>query len=290
MILLLGASGYVGSAFSELLTRQGVPFHKASRSTIDYTNNNSLRRLINDIQPTFLINAAGYTGKPNVDACEIHKTDCLLGNSILPGIVRKACEEFGLPWGHVSSGCIFNGTRQDGGGFTEKDEPNFCFRSNHCSFYSGCKALGEEVLVDASQVYIWRLRIPFNHIDSPRNYLSKLQNYQILLEATNSISHLDDFVWACWQSWERKIPFGIYNVTNPGAVTTKQVTDLIRKELRPKRNFEFFTSEEEFMTKAAKTPRSNCVLDTSKLTNANICLRTAEEAILSSLRSWKVFQ
>ena len=32
-------------------------------------------RLIRETKPTFLINAAGYTGKPNVDACEKHKAD-----------------------------------------------------------------------------------------------------------------------------------------------------------------------------------------------------------------------
>ncbi len=38
----------------------------------------------------------------------------------------------------------------DGGGFREDDAPNFSFRTNHCSFYSGTKALGEEVLAGAA--------------------------------------------------------------------------------------------------------------------------------------------
>ena len=45
---------------------------------------------------------------------------------------------------------------------TEDDDPNFSFRSPPCSFYSGSKALGEEVLEGAENCYIWRLRIPFN--------------------------------------------------------------------------------------------------------------------------------
>ena len=43
-----------------------------SRSVIDYTNLDELRSLLNDVKPRFLINAAGYTGKPNVDACELN--------------------------------------------------------------------------------------------------------------------------------------------------------------------------------------------------------------------------
>jgi dTDP-4-dehydrorhamnose reductase len=83
---------------------------------------------------------------PNVDACESAKYESLHGNAVLPGIIREVCEDLKIPWGHVSSGCIYSGRRADGEGWTEDDEPNFSFRSPPCSFYSGTKALGEEVL------------------------------------------------------------------------------------------------------------------------------------------------
>jgi dTDP-4-dehydrorhamnose reductase len=110
--------------------------------------------------------------------------------------------------------------------------------------------------------------------------------YQRLLEAENSISQLDDFVSACWQTWMLRAPFGIYNVTNTGHVTTRQVVDMIQKRLAPKQTFEFFSSEEEFMTKAAKTPRSNCVMDNSKLLSAGVKISDVESAIDRSLANW----
>ncbi len=117
----------------------------------------------------------------------------------------------------------------DGRGFTEEDPPNFSFRQDNCSFYSGTKALGEEVLADAEQCYIWRLRIPFSHVDSPRNYLSKVMRYDTLLEAENSLSNLPEFVAAAIDCFEKQIPFGTYNLTNPGSVTTSEVVELIQK-------------------------------------------------------------
>ena len=233
-----------------------------------------------------MINSAGYTGKPNVDACENHKADTLLGNAVLPGIIREVCEDVDLPWGHVSSGCIYTGRRPDGKAFTEVDLPNFTFRTNNCSFYSGTKVLGEEVLEGAENCYIWRLRIPFNHIDAPRNYLTKLINYEYLLDAENSISHLNDFVTACIASWQKRIPSGIYNMTNPGSMTTREIVELIKKYLLPNRSFKFFKNEEEFMQKAVKTPRSSCVLDSSKITQSGIELRSVEGAIIESLNKW----
>ncbi len=184
-------------------------------------------------------------------------------------------------------GCIFTGRRSDGAGFTEEDDANFSFRTNNCSFYSGTKALGEEILKDAKDCYIWRLRIPFNEIDSSRNYLSKVMRYNRLLAAENSLSQLDEFVRATWECWEKRVPFGIYNVTNPGSVTTQEVVELIKKSGVSDKEFSFFDNEDEFMHIAAKTPRSNCVLDTTKLQDAGIQMTEVHEAVETALKNWK---
>jgi dTDP-4-dehydrorhamnose reductase len=286
-IWILGASGYVGSAYQRLLEARGIPFRALPRHELDYYNLPALTAALREAKPAFLVNCAGYTGKPNVDACELHKTECLLGNAILPGVLRQACEATGTPWGHISSGCIFTGRRADGAGFRETDPPNFSFRTNNCSFYSGTKALGEEVLAGDENCFIWRLRIPFNEVDSPRNYLTKLMRYDRLLEAENSLSQLDEFVRATWECWEKRVPFGIYNVTNPGAVTTHQVVELIQKSGVSNKDFQFFTDEVDFMQKAAKTPRSNCVLDSSKLLASGIVMSHVQDAIARALKHWK---
>jgi len=287
MILLLGGSGYVGQAYQRLLTRKNLPFRNLARRDVDYTRPEVLTPFLRELRPEFVVNAAGYTGKPNVDACELHRADCLDGNAVLPGRIAQACTAAGIPWGHVSSGCIYSGARPDGTGFREDDVPNFSFRTNHCSFYSGTKALGEEVLAGTPSVYLWRLRIPFNEVDSPRNYLTKLMRYDSLLEAANSISQLDEFVAGTFACWEKRVPFGTYNVTNPGHVTTREVVDLIRKSGVCTKQFKFFANEDEFMHKAAKTPRSNCVMDSSKLASVGIHLTEVHEAVTSALRNWR---
>jgi dTDP-4-dehydrorhamnose reductase len=286
MIYLLGGSGYVGAAYQALLQRKGIPFRNLRRANFDYTNTSALTELLRTEKPDFLINAAGYTGKPNVDACELHKTECLFGNAVLPGRIAEACTTAGVPWGHVSSGCIYTGARPDGSGFTETDIPNFSFRTNNCSFYSGTKALGEEVLADRNDVYVWRLRIPFDHREGPRNYLTKMMRYQRLLDAANSISQLHEFVAATFACWEKHVPFGTYNVTNPGQVTTREVVDLILASGVCPKEYSFFTDEAEFMRTAAKTPRSNCVMDSSKLQATGIKMTEVHEAVARDLSNW----
>ena len=286
MFLILGGNGYVGGAFQKYLQQKNIPFEVISRSDVNYADEKSLLQLIRSRRPEFLINAAGYTGRPNVDACEVHRTECLQGNAVLPGVVKSACEQSNLPWGHVSSGCIFTGANPDGTGFSELDTPNFSFRHNNCSFYSGCKALGEELLADASECYIWRLRIPFNEIDGPRNYISKMMRYDCLLQATNSLSQLDEFAAACVTCWLNRVPFGTYNLTNPGTVTTKDVVAMIKRHGLTSKEFRFFDSEDQFMQQAAKTPRSNCILDTSKAERLELPMRPVAEALEIAMQQW----
>jgi dTDP-4-dehydrorhamnose reductase len=313
MIVLLGGTGYIGRQFAVSLRQQGLPFVAPSRPETDYTRFDALLDFLRRTKPDFLINAAGYTGKPNVDACEQNQADTLRGNALFPATVAHVCATLGVPWGHVSSGCIFSGAkvevegspgverdlaqprlqsllRKNRGafhGFTEEDEPNFSFRRPPCSFYSGSKALGEEAIQGTGQTYIWRLRIPFDQLDDPRNYLSKLQNYPKVYDNVNSLSHRADFVAACLELWRRRAPFGIYNVTNPGFVTSRQVVEMIEKAFKPARPFQFWSSDEEFYRVAAKTPRSNCILDVGKLLAAGAPMRPVEDALADALRYWR---
>src|SRR5437868_7000213 len=77
MIVLLGASGYIGQAFAQALAKGKQPFRTLARKELDYTRYDVLLEFLRETRPSFLINAAGYTGKPNVDACELAKADTL---------------------------------------------------------------------------------------------------------------------------------------------------------------------------------------------------------------------
>ncbi len=303
----------MGQAFAKELQRRKKEFVPLSRKQVDYTRFDSLLEFLKSKKPEFVVNAAGYTGKPNVDACELAKADTLAGNTLLPQTIAQACAAAGIPWGHVSSGCIFSGAKivENGAtkteknmtqpvphavvektpekirGFTETDAPNFSFRDGPCSFYSGTKALAEEAIAGVGQSYIWRLRIPFDEFDNARNYLSKVQRYSKVYDNVNSVSHRADFVRACLDLWEKHTPFGVYNVTNQGFVTTRQVVALIEKILKPNRKFEFWKDDNEFYKQAAKTPRSNCVMDVSKLLATGVKMRDVNEALEDSLKNWK---
>ena len=172
MILVIGGSGYIGSSIVEYLDQCAIPYNAPSRVELDCYNPFELFDFI-DSKFDFIINAAGYTGKPNVSACEKDKYECYRANVILPEVLHQVTSVAEIPWGHISSGCIFNGYKEQ---YQEDSIPNFVFETNNCSWYSGTKAHGERTA--GSNSYIWRIRMPFSVRENPRNYIDKLLSYE----------------------------------------------------------------------------------------------------------------
>ena len=291
MILLIGGTGYIGVKFQEVLSDRELEFRNLSRKDFDYYNFNKLSQLLTWNPPKFVINVAGFTGKPNVDQCEVEKSGTIVGNVLLPQIIGQACDMNDIPFVHISSGCIYSGDKgKDANGdiigFTEEDEPNFTYDKPPCSFYSGSKAMGETIVSKFEKSYICRLRIAFDEFDSKRNYLSKIQRYDKVYDAVNSISHRREFVEACIDLALNKCEYGIYNLTNGGYVTTKQVVELMQEKLDLDKEFEYWANDSDFYSEGAATPRSNCVLDNSKILNAGINMRHCMDAVEESLDNW----
>jgi dTDP-4-dehydrorhamnose reductase len=312
LILLLGATGYIGQAFARELRLRHASFIPLTRSAVDYTCFEQLFDYVRKMKPEFVINAAGFMGKPNVDACESAREDTLWGNTLLPQTVARVCLMTNTPWAHISSGSIYSGAKlvdssgtrvmrnlnepemrclfelnpQLFHGFSERDEPNFTFRHGPCNFYSGTKALAEEAVAKLGQNYIWRLQNPFNEVDKLPNLLAKLQRYSKIYDHVSSFSQLDESVGACLDLWERHAPYGIYNVANPGAATTSQIVTMMQCILKLDRNFEFWKDDEEFYRDGAKVPRANSILDVSKLLSVGIRMRPVHNALQDSLERW----
>jgi UDP-glucose 4,6-dehydratase len=316
MILLLGATGYLGRAFADELRRRGCNYIPLSRQTFDYTNRDLLFWYVRKTRPELVINAASYSGRPNVDACETSRPEAFRTNTLLPQTVARVCLMTNTVWAHLSTGCVYSGAKvfqkgklrierdlnrpelrqlfdahpEDFLGFSEVDEPNFTFRHRFFNYYSGTKAMAEEALGDCGPGYVWRLLLPFNERNEPCNFLSRLQQYARIYDHLTSLSHLEDCVRACLDLWERRTPFGTYNVVNPGVVTTRQVVEMIGRTIKPDSRFEFWADDQEFYESGANALRSNCILDVTKAAHAGVQIRRVEEAIEDALGHWWPFE
>lgn len=239
MITLIG-HGYVGEQIAKELSKQQLAYHWIKHS--DSVPSNTMT----------IINAAGYTGSPNVDACEINKQATIQGNVIYPVQLEESNPT--TPIVHISSGCVYTGYTENG--WLEDDAPNFDFDNG--SFYSGSKALGQEMLTPyMDKSYLLRIRMPFGDTHHPKNFLTKMIKYEKLISYDNSLSYLPDVAAVAVHFAKVRPPPGIYNVSNPGHSNAEEIVRMmgISKE---------FFSVEEF-NKAVVSPRSNCILNTDKL-------------------------
>lgn len=287
MIILFGSTGYIGSEFKKQLNTLNIPilcWKNTSNTTFK-----DLERWYESVGypiVDLVINAAGYIGVPNVDVAEYKKEELIFGNVVWPTMLTDWCMMNEIPLGHISSGCIYTGKKENGEGFSEEDEPNFNLKYNNSSFYSGTKSLCEGIVSKWEKSYIWRLRMPFEETDNNRNYLSKLLKYETLLNCENSITNKNEFVTCCIESFKKKIPYGKYNIINSGSVTTEFIVNVFKKTICKNKNFKII-DESEFYKNKNLTPRSSCVLSNKKLLSTGIKIRNVEDAVEYCLENWK---
>lgn len=257
---IIGKNGWIAGMLIKLLEKQEKTFFLSESRT---ENRESLLQEIEQFKPTHVINAAGVTGRPNVDWCEDHKHETIRSNVIGTLNVADICAQKNIHHLLFATGCIYEYDSEHpigGPGFLETDTPNF-----HGSFYSHTKAMVEELLHLYPTTCVLRLRMPISDDLSPRNFITKILNYKKIVNVPNSMSILYDLLPISLIMSERGLT-GIYNFCNPGAISHNEILDMYRKYICPEFTYENFSIEEQ--NKILKAKRSNNTLDHHKLTNA----------------------
>ena len=269
-ILILG-KGFIGNYMYEYFTKF-FDTYIINKAQVDYTDRETLTKYINSTGPyEFIINACGYTGKPNVDACEDDKDNVWLYNVITPVNIQKVCKDTGHKLIHISSGCIYDGYEKH---FTETDEPNFGLASKYSSWYSKTKHAAEMMLKDRD-VYTLRVRMPYCRLNTSRNYLMKLIKYDRLIDQKNSMTCVEDFIEFVLLFMldiidNKEISYGIYNVVNPDPMRTHEIVELLEQYEIGNDNWSYVPME-EFKT-MVKANRSNCILNSDKINDLELTL------------------
>lgn len=277
-LMILGSGGYIGSALVSECIRRGIRFTTLERC--EYRSYENIRRSLEYHKPELVVNCAAYVDKRGVDYNEDDKYQTINANTLLPMMLADLCQ---MPLMHFSTGCFYQGDNL-GKGWLETDEPTVPCEKK-CGLYVMSKFIAEHEVRKKPNHYIIRIRLPFDHINHPRNLLTKLQQFDIVVDETQSLTHRFDAVNAVLDMWDRRVPFGTYHLTNPGGISYKRVCGLLgRGWLKENHNF---IPPDKFDAKYARTTKSRCVLNTEKLAATGIRVRPVEEAIVDAIRNWK---
>ncbi|MDP2928254.1 MAG: sugar nucleotide-binding protein [Candidatus Omnitrophota bacterium] len=236
-------------------------------------------KLIRKYNPKIIINCIGITGRQNVDDCELEKDATLLANSFVPVILAEICLRSNIKLVHISSGCIFNYDYKKNKPIKENSQDYF-FRL----FYSRSKIYADrplEALARNYNILIARIRIPLLNSKHPKNVLDKLIKYKKVIDITNSVTYVPDFVRAI-KHLIKIDARGVYNVVNKGGLRYPKLMQVYQKYV-PEFKFKVIT------LKKLGLVRTNLILSTNNLEKSGFKVRNInsvlEECVKEYLKS-----
>lgn len=105
-LLITGATGTLGRAFSRLCEERALPHCLTSREELDIVDPRSVKRAIEKHRPWAVINGAGFV---RVADAEYERGACNKANATGPANLAAACAEAGIPLVTFSSDLVFDG-------------------------------------------------------------------------------------------------------------------------------------------------------------------------------------
>ena len=117
-ILVLGKSGQVGWELQRTLAPLGNVI-AVGRQEMDLADSDKLVRLVADLKPSLIFNAAAYTA---VDRAESEPHLARAINAVAPGVLAEAADKVGAWLIHFSTDYVFDGAQRRP--YLETDAPN----------------------------------------------------------------------------------------------------------------------------------------------------------------------
>ncbi len=136
-ILLTGKNGQVGYDLHGLLPRVGEVV-ALDRRHLDLSQPDEIRRVIREIRPNLIVNAAAYTA---VDPAEKEESLAKAINARAPAIIAEEAKRIGAAVVHYSTDYVFDGTKNSP--YRETD------RTNPLNAYGRTKLAGEQAIRDS---------------------------------------------------------------------------------------------------------------------------------------------
>ena len=206
-VLLIGASGMLGTALKEQLNNEHYLLLTPSHKELDITNQMMVDNYFVKNTPDYVINCAAYT---NVDKAEKEKKKCCFINTIGASNVTKACKKINSTLFHISTEYVFDGTKKTP--YITSDIPN------PVNYYGFTKSLAETLVKDYYKSFIIRTSWLYdNYGHGFPNKIINLANthseINVVYDQIGSPTYVKDLAIAIAKLMQSK-DYGIYHITN----------------------------------------------------------------------------
>ena len=161
-ILVFGRNGQLAHDLQIAARGRALSLTALGRNDIDICDRDAILRAIDQLKPQALINAAAYT---NVDGAESEGEMAFRLNENAPRAMAEAAQQARLPFIHVSTDQVFDGTKSSS--YTEDDTPD------PINLYGRSKLAGE-LAVAAADPTALIVRVSWVWGPSGDNFVKKL--------------------------------------------------------------------------------------------------------------------
>jgi dTDP-4-dehydrorhamnose reductase len=268
--LVLGANGQLGQELINLLKTRNIEAIGTDQKEIDFAKPNEIAEKLGKLNPSHIVNCGAYT---QVDKAEEEPELANLINAQAVGVIAKFASEGKIPFVHISTDYVFDGTATSPYLENEKVNPK--------SVYGSSKALGEkETIENNSSAYILRTAWVYGEYGNnfPKVIAKKLKNNESLNVVNDQIGSPTwtfDLASAIIEVLEKKPEPGIYHVTNSESCSWFEFAQKIAKSINVDEKLIKPTDSKSFVRPAVRPKYS--VLSNIKWENAG----------LTPLRTWK---
>ena len=254
--LITGARGQLGSRLLDLLGPDAVG---VGRAELDVTSAAAVDRLVADVRPDVVVNAAAYTA---VDAAESHEDDAFAVNAAGPGHLAAALARHGGRLLHVSTDYVFAGTA---GRPYEADDP-----TGPRTAYGRTKLVGERAVL-AALPSAWVIRTAWmyggpgaNFVDTMLRLAATEPTVDVVADQTGSPTYVADLAAGLVTLGTSAAAPGVLHYVNSGTASWFELARAVFRDSGQDPDRVRPTTSARFVRPAARPPWS--VLSTASWT------------------------
>jgi len=157
-ILLIGKDGQVGRELQDLILPLGEVV-ALNRQQLDLAKSEEIRRIVREVRPDLIVNAAAYTA---VDQAEKEEPAAQAINAEAPGVFAEEAKKIGAALVHYSTDYVFDGSKRIP--YEEDDQPN------PINAYGRTKLAGEKAIRESGVAHLI-FRTEWVYARQGRNFL-----------------------------------------------------------------------------------------------------------------------
>lgn len=267
-VLVTGRRGLLGGAIVREFSAasSGHDVVPLDRQALDITDDDAVRRVVEERRPDVIVNCAVYNG---VDRAEEEPERVLAVNAFAVRSLVRAATAVGAILVHYSSDFVFDG--ETNAPYREADEPN------PRSVYGASKLLGDWFALEYPRAYVVRVESVFGPPaadPSRRGSLATMVDrinegteVPVFVDRVVSPSYTTHITYATRRLVESNAPFGLYHCVNSGHATWAEIAEriaaILGKSIR--------TRPLTLATAGLRAPRPRyCALSNAKLVAAGV--------------------